>query len=73
MNTNRMELNLNELEAVNGGWDWDSFFCAGGAGAICGALAGGTLGICLGPVGWCALAGAAVVGGVPGTVCRAKN
>ena len=26
MNTNMKELNLNELEMVNGGWDWKKYF-----------------------------------------------
>ena len=69
MNTNEMnmkELNLDELEAVNGGWSWKHFGMMGGVGAVLGAVSGAVLGICTGPVGWCALGTAVVLGGTLG-------
>lgn len=61
MNTNMQELNLNDLEMVNGGWSWPNF----GLGAFVGGTAGGCLVgfaalACSGPVGWCVIGGAAV-------------
>ena len=61
MNTNTMELNLNEMELVNGGADPIQTAAAAGAGGIVGGASGGVLGICLGlatgPIGWMALGG----------------
>ena len=66
MNTNTMELNLNEMELVNGGADPIQTAAAAGAGGIVGGASGGVLGICLGlatgPIGWMAL-GVSLLGG----------
>ena len=62
MNTNMMELNLNEMEQVNGGWDWLS----AAMGSIIGGVGGAGIGLTVsgflvasGPVGWAILAGGA--------------
>ena len=66
MDTNMMELNLNEMELVNGGADPIQTAAAAGAGGIVGGASGGVLGICLGlatgPIGWMALGGALLGG-----------
>ena len=66
MKTNTMELNLNEMELVNGGADPIQTAAAAGAGGIVGGASGGVLGICLGlatgPIGWMALGGALLGG-----------
>ena len=66
MDTNTMELNLNEMELVNGGADPIQTAAAAGAGGIVGGASGGVLGICLGlatgPIGWMALGGALLGG-----------
>ena len=66
MNANTMELNLNEMELVNGGADPIQTAAAAGAGGIVGGASGGVLGICLGlatgPIGWMALGGALLGG-----------
>ena len=66
MNTNTMELNLNEMELVNGGADPIQTAAAAGAGGIVGGASGGVLGICLGlatgPIGWMTLGGALLGG-----------
>ena len=60
------ELNLNEMELVNGGADPIQTAAAAGAGGIVGGASGGVLGVCLGlasgPVGWMALGGALLGG-----------
>ena len=62
MNTNMMELNLNEMEQVNGGWDW----LKAAMGSIIGGVGGAGIGLTVsgflvasGPVGWAILAGGA--------------
>ena len=66
MNNNMMELNMNEMELVNGGADPIQTAAAAGAGGIVGGASGGVLGICLGlatgPIGWMALGGALLGG-----------
>ena len=66
MDTNMMELNLNEMAMVNGGADPIQTAAAAGAGGIVGGASGGVLGICLGlasgPIGWMALGGALLGG-----------
>jgi len=66
MDTNTMELNLNEMELVNGGADPIQTAAVAGAGGIVGGASGGVLGICLGlatgPIGWMALGGALLGG-----------
>ena len=66
MDTDTMELNLNEMELVNGGADPIQTAAAAGAGGIVGGASGGVLGICLGlasgPIGWMALGGALLGG-----------
>lgn len=61
MNTNRIELSLDELEAVNGGWDWLSAAMGGLIGGTGGAGIGlmATAAAASGPVGWVILAGGA--------------
>lgn len=56
MNTNMMELNLVQMEMVDGGWNWAAAIAGGVVSAFAGAVAGAYVG---GPVG-------AVVGGVAG-------
>ena len=72
MNTNMNELNLNEMELVNGGSDpadtaaaaaTGSLFCGVSAGAI-----GAGLGLAAGPVGWLILGGVAVGGAAFATI-----
>ena len=62
MNTNMKELNLNEMEMANGGWDWLS----AAMGSIIGGVGGAGIGLTVsgflvasGPVGWAILAGGA--------------
>ena len=64
MNTNTMELNLNEMEQVNGGWDW----LTAAMGALIGGSGGAAIGVisvaasvAVGPVGWIALVGGTAV------------
>ena len=58
MNTNMMELNLDEMEMVNGGWDlW---------GSVKGALIGAGSGAVVGAIGGAILAGG--IGAVPGAL-----
>ena len=44
MNTNTMELNLDEMEMVNGGWNWKESIFWGVVGGIAGAGVGGQFG-----------------------------
>ena len=64
MNTNTMELNLNEMATVNGGMSLsDAALCLAGGGCFGGLMAGCTgavLGLATGPIGWAILGGAAV-------------
>lgn len=70
------ELNLNELENVHGGIDWDKVCGFGWLGGSVGFAAAGLGLICAGPIGWGALgllgagaaAGAVVGGGVTAAV-----
>ncbi len=57
MNT-AMEMNLNEMEMISGGWNWAGCIAGGISGAIAGAFSGACAG---GPVG-------AVIGGIAGGV-----
>jgi len=71
MDNNMMELNLNEMEMVNGGINWGRVFGVGWTTAMVGAAAA-TLTILAAstPVGWvatgAALAGSMAVGGTIG-------
>ena len=58
-----MELNLDEMETANGGFNILSAVAFGGMGGMVGAVVGGCVGVALGPAGWLALAGAVVAGG----------
>ena len=65
------ELNLNEMETVNGGINWDRVTgAAWGGGSIAAAIASVTIAAMSGPIGWgvaaAALGGAAVAGAVTG-------
>ena len=44
MNTNTMELNLNEMEMINGGWDWVKSVLWGVFGTVVGASLGASIG-----------------------------
>ena len=44
MNTNTMELNLDEMEMVNGGWNWKESIFWGVVGGTAGAGVGGQIG-----------------------------
>lgn len=71
---NRKELSMEELEMVNGGWDWEmfglgSFVGAGTGGCVCGVLALAASG----PVGWATLGGAAVGAAALGTYSGIKG
>ena len=59
MNTNTMELNLNEMEMVNGGFDWVKAVVWGTVGATVGAGVGASVG---------GIPGMVVGGGVGGAV-----
>ena len=50
MNNNMMELNLNEMEKVNGGFDWVKAVVWGTVGATVGASVGGIPGMVFGGV-----------------------
>lgn len=73
-NMNMKELNLEDMESVNGGWSWLSF---GGGLFTGGTLGGMTAGIVAmavsGPVGWAVLGGAAVGAAVLGTVAGVEE
>ena len=71
MNTNTVELNLNDMEMVNGGWDWSNF----GLGAVTGGglgfvIGGGAAVLASGPIGW-AIAGAVIGAGALGAAAGA--
>ena len=44
MNTSTMELNLNEMEMINGGWDWAKSVLWGVFGTVVGASLGASIG-----------------------------
>ena len=73
MENNMKELNLNEMEMVNGGWNWKNCLETGGVSGIIGGLCGTVVGIATGPVGWCALGGALILGGTCGAIAGAKE
>ena len=60
---NRNKLNMEELEMVNGGFDWKNALSFGGVFGAIGAAAGALFAIATGPVGWAAIAGTAAVTG----------
>ena len=71
MNTNTMELNLNEMETANGGINWDRVVgISWGTGTIAAAFASVAVVAISGPVGWgvaaAAIGGAAIAGAVTG-------
>ena len=52
MNTNTMELSLNELEMISGGWSWKGFVDGIVGGGYFGAcIGGGAAGVVTGPLG----------------------
>ena len=69
MNTNTMELNMNEMELVNGGIEWGKIFKEAAWGIGIGAASGAGVGAFFGPVGLAIGAGVgAVVVGTANTV-----
>ena len=69
MNTNMMELNMNEMELVNGGIEWGKIFKEAAWGVGIGAGIGAGAGAFFGPVGLAIDAGVgAVVVGTANTV-----
>ena len=69
MNTNMMELNMNEMKMVNGGIEWGKIFKEAAWGAGIGAACGAGVGAFFGPVGLAIGAGVgAVVVGAANTV-----
>ena len=66
MNTNTMELNLNEMEMVNGGFNWNIVTRGGFAGLALGTMAAGAVALFCPPVGAVALT-AAFAGTLVGT------
>ena len=69
MNTNMMELNMNEMELVNGGIEWGKIFKEAAWGAGIGAGCGAAAGAFFGPVGLAIGAGiGAVAVGAANTV-----
>ncbi len=63
MNNNMQELNLDEMEMVNGGFDWRKSVLGGFFGSMGGAAVGGLAMLAGGPIGIGVLAGALIVGG----------
>ena len=69
MNTNMMELNMNEMERINGGIEWGKILKEAAWGAGIGAGCGAAAGAFFGPVGLAIGAGiGAVVVGAANTV-----
>lgn len=60
MNTNTMELNMNEMEQANGGWNFSNLIFSMSGGAVAGGLAGSVGG----PIGaiFCCAAGTIAAG-----------
>ena len=50
MNTNTMELNLNEMEMISGGWNWKKSVLWGVFGTVVGASIGANIGGAAGAV-----------------------
>ena len=67
MNTNMMELNMNELELVNGGIEWGKILKEAAWGIGIGAASGVAVGAFAGPIG------AAIGAGVGAVVVGAAN
>ena len=67
MNTNTMELSMEEMEQVNGGVDVAAGLLGFVFGAGKGAAVGGSLGLAAGPVG---AAVGAMIGGVAGGIAE---
>ena len=69
MNTNMMELNMNEMELANGGIEWGKILKEAAWGVGIGAACGSAVGAFFGPVGLAIGAGVgAVVVGTANTV-----
>jgi hypothetical protein len=66
MNTNMMELNLDEMEMVNGGFDWDFVARGGCIGLALGCVAAGAIVLFCPPAGAVALT-AAFAGTIAGS------
>ena len=62
MNTDMMELNLDQLEMVSGGWNWKKCLFGGSVGAVAGGLIGAHVGAVPG-----AIIGAVIGGAVGAT------
>ena len=63
---NRNELSMEDMDLVNGGVNWNKILTAVTGGGIMGAVAGTTIGLITGPVGWCALGGAVITAAAAG-------
>jgi len=61
MNTNTMELNLNEMEMISGGWNWKKSVLWGVFGTVVGASIGANIGGAAGAVFGSFVGGAAGV------------
>lgn len=61
MNTNTMELNLNEMEMISGGWNWKKSVLWGVFGTVVGASIGANIGGAAGAVFGGVVGGAAGV------------
>lgn len=77
MDMSRTELNMDELEQVNGGWDLRKTIGGAVLGGGTGFFIGAAVAVGLsGPVGWClaggTLAGAAILGAVHGSEVLSK-
>ena len=62
MNTNTLELNPNEMEMINGGWNWKKSVLWGVFGTVIGASIGAQIG------GGCGAVAGGLIGGTAGVL-----